>query len=83
MELPHKLRPLTCITSSLISLGLILPLLVALPEMKALRKEIIGLSCVLLFAGTLARMRLERCRVELMKMSKTLGETTMHHECQG
>lgn len=72
---PSKLKPLRCITCSLISIGLLLPLLVAIPEVKPIRKEIIGLSCVLLFVGTLARMRLERCRMEILQTSsRTLDQ---------
>lgn len=69
-SLPWKLKPLTCITCGLITVGLLLPLLVALPVTKPFRKEIIGLSCVLLFVGTLARVRLERCRMELLQTVK-------------
>ena len=72
-SLPWKLKPLTCITCGLITVGLLLPLLVALPVTKPFRKEIIGLSCVLLFVGTLARVRLERCRMELLQTVKNLG----------
>ena len=73
---PGKLKPLRWITCSLISVGLLLPLLVAVPEAKPIRKEIIGLSCVMLFVGTLARMRLKRCRMELLQTSsKTLNIT--------
>lgn len=71
---PGKLKPLRWITCSLISVGLLLPLLVAVPEVKPIRKEIIGLSCVMLFVGTLARMRLERCRMELLQTSSKKRE---------
>eukprot|EP00438_Fugacium_kawagutii_P012673 Skav207515 [mRNA] locus=scaffold907:162465:185244:+ [translate_table: standard] len=68
-SIPPKLKPLQWITCTLIAVGLVLPLLVAIPEVSPIRKEIICLSCVMLFAGTIARMRLERCRMDLLKAS--------------
>ncbi|CAJ1375240.1 unnamed protein product [Effrenium voratum] len=60
-----KLRPFTALSCGIISLGLALPLLVAVPSIRPFRKEIIVVACVLIFVGTLTRLRLERCREEL------------------
>ncbi|CAE7802192.1 Rnf103 [Symbiodinium sp. CCMP2456] len=61
------MNPFSKFTCCLISAGLLLPFSVSIPGFASFRKEIIGASCLMIFLGTLVRMRLQRCRCEVMK----------------
>ena len=67
------IKPLSKFTCWLIGMGLVLPFTVSIPGLEPFRKEIIGSSCLMIFMGTLVRMRLQRCRSELMQSMQ--GET--------
>eukprot|EP00439_Symbiodinium_sp_Y106_P068495 s374_g11.t1 len=67
------MNPFSKFTCCLISAGLLLPFTVSIPGFESFRKEVIGASCMMIFLGTLVRMRLQRCRCEVMKAEDSLS----------